>query len=261
MVIIKSIWSGDISLSFLDVPVRLGSRVKDSSPELHQVRRGDGSPVRYRRVAEADGPDGPEVPSLDIVKAYTAPNGSLVMLTPEELKFGYDKRVSVITFAGEGDVPPLSSKSAYWVEPAKSGARAYALLAHSLQVSGKVAIVEFAMRESMSIAVLRAVDGYLAIETLEFDSDLLKPDFAAPANTASEAEQGLMLQMIEGMSAGYDHAAQADRTAEAKMALIQGKIERGEVTAAPARPGGAPPQDLTAMLTAAVEAQKARAAA
>jgi DNA end-binding protein Ku len=258
----KSIWSGGISLSFLNVPVALGSRTQDAGPELHQARRQDGSRIKFKRVSESDF-DGPEVPYRDVVKSYAAPDGSLVLLEPEELKRAHEKTIGVITFTDASDVPPLAAKTAYWAQPGKEpgAGKAYALLAHSLQASGKVAIVKFAMRENMTVAVLRSVDGYLAVEPLEFDSNLVTPDFAAPENTATEADQGLMLQMIESMSGKYDHAAQPDVNAEAIMAVVQRKLENGEVREAPLPPvradAGAP-ADLTAMLRASVDAQKAK---
>ena len=263
----RSIWSGSISLSFLNVPVSLGSTTHDSGPELHQVRRQDGSRIRYRRYAEADGPDGPEVPYIDVVRGYVAPDGPLVTLTPGEMRQKHDKTVSIVTFTSADGIPPLASRPAYWVEPDRkqpNAAKAYALLADSLQASGKVAIVKFAMRDSVAVAVLRPVDGYLAVEPLEFAANLVKPDFAAPENTATEAERKLMLQVIDSMSGEYDHAAQADQSAETTMALIQSKIERGDVREtplSPARADAGAPQDFTAVLQAAVEAQKAKAPA
>jgi DNA end-binding protein Ku len=257
---VKSIWSGSISLSLLNMPVKLGTATQDAGLELHQVRKSDGSRIKYRRVAEADGPDGAEVPYHEVVKGYTAPDGSLVTLDQRDFKSAYgekNRQAELVMFTDSANVPPMAVKSAYWVQPDKGGEKTYALLAGALQQTGKVAIVRYAMRDREAMAVLRPHDGYLSLETLEWDSGLVRPDFAAPAMSASQDEQNLALRLIESMDGKYDHAAQTDKSSEAVMTIIQGKIERGEVKAPAPRPDNAgAPADLTATLLASVAAQK-----
>lgn len=257
----RSIWSGAISLSLLNVPVKLGSSSKDNTLGLHMVRRSDGSRVKFTRTAEADGK---EVGWDEIVKGYEAADGSLVLLEKTDFQAAYGEKnrvAELLMFTDAANVPPMAVKSAYWVAPALSGAKTYALLAGALQAAGKVAILTFAMRERVSVAVLRACDGYLALEALEWDADMVRPDFAAPPDTATQDERELAATLIASMTAKYDHAAQADASAEAVMTVIQGKIERGEVIAGPPRPDNAgAPMDLMATLTAAVAAQKAATA-
>jgi DNA end-binding protein Ku len=259
---LRSIWSGAISLSLLNVPVKLGSATQDNHLGLRMVRKSDGSRIKFTRVSETDGK---EVPWHEIVKGYDAPDGSLVLLEKKDFQEAYGEKnrvAKLIMFADAADVPPMAARSAYWVQADKGGEKTYALLASALQATGKVAILAFAMREREAMAVLRPVDGYLSLEALEWDADLLRPDFAAPANTATAAEQELALTLIETMSGKYDHAAQTDSSAEAVMAVIQGKIERGEVRPAPAAPNAATgPADLMAVLQAAVAAKKAEAPA
>lgn len=258
----RSIWSGAISLSLLNVPVKLGSTTQDNHLGLRMVRKSDGSRVKFTRVSEADGK---EVPWDEIAKGYDAPDGSLVILEKSDFTEAYGEKnrvASLLMFTDAANVPAVAAKSAYWVQPDKGGEKTYALLAHTLRASGKVAILTFAMRERESVAVLRAHDGYLSLEALEWDADLIRPDFAAPANTATKGEQELALNLVETMTGQYDHTTQTDRSTEAVMAVIQGKIERGEVRAPAPRPDDATtgPQDLMATLQAAVEAQKAQKA-
>jgi DNA end-binding protein Ku len=259
---VRSIWTGAISLSLLNIPVKLGSASKDNSLGLRQVRASDGSQIRYRRVAEAD-LSGPEVPWHEIVKGYDAPDGSLVLLEKSDFQEAYGEKNRVarlLMFTDASNIPPMAVKSVYWVQPEKGGEKPYALLASALQAAGKVAVISFAMRERVAVAVLRPQDGYLSLEALEWNADLLRPDFAAPADTSTEAERGLAAQMIESMSGKYDHSAQADTSTEALMAVIQGKIERGDVRSPAPRPDNVgAPQNLEEILRASVEAAKPKA--
>src|SRR5918995_186728 len=63
----RAIWSGSISFGLLNVPVKLYSAVSSQRVSFRELREGDGSRVRHKRVAEEDGK---EVPYEKIVKGY-----------------------------------------------------------------------------------------------------------------------------------------------------------------------------------------------
>jgi DNA end-binding protein Ku len=255
---VRSVWTGAIEvIAGLNMPIKLGSATKDNKLGLHMVRKSDGSRVKQQYIAEKDGE---EVPFDKSAKGYDAPDGSLVILDKPDFEkaFGPKNRVAtVLMFTDEANIPPMAAKTAYWVQPDIGGEKTYALFADLLQSTGKVAVLTFAMRQREAVAVLRPHDGYLALESLEWDTDILRPDFAAPPQTASDTDRELASQLIATMDGKYDHAAQIDRSAESLNTVIQEKIEAGQVVAPPPRPDNVgAPQDLTAMLTAAVNAQK-----
>jgi DNA end-binding protein Ku len=259
----RSIWTGAISFSLINIPIHLGSTTKDNGLSLRLVRMSDGSRIKYPKIAEADGK---EVPWHEIGKGYDAPDSSLVVLSHDEVKNAHGPQnhvATVLMFTDASSVPPLAVKTSYWVEPEANGAATYALLAGALQDAGKVAVVKFSMRDRESRAILRAHDGYLALETLEWDANMLRPDFPAPPMTASETDQKLAAKLIADMTGKYDHSAQANTSDEAVMSIIQGKIETGQVIK-PAVSSDAPrrgmPANLTAALQASVDAQKKTAA-
>lgn len=259
----RSNWTGALSVSLVNLPIKLGSTTKNNSLDLHMVRKADGSRIKFLRVAEADvSQSGPlkEVPWNDITKSYEAADGSLVILNKDELATPTNKVAEVETFTDEMNIPPMSAKNTYWVQPDLGGDKVYALLATALQETGKVAVLKFAMRDRESQAVLRARDGYLTLEVLEWDADLIRPDFPAPADTASEQDHQLVKRMIEDMTTKYDHTAQTDTYAEHVMEIVNSKIDAGDFIKPPATvTKGRMPVDLTAALQASVDAQKAKA--
>lgn len=229
----QSIWTGAITLSKLQMPVRLGSSSRDNEMGLHLVRKADGSKIRFTRVAAADGK---EVAWADTAKGYDAPDGSVVILEDDDFKeaFGPKNRVAELVMFTDGDsIPRTAADKSYLCQPDRGGEGAYALLASTLQRTGKVGIVTFAMRQRVSMAVLRAEEGYLYLEKLKWHSDMLQPDFKAPESTASEEEQALALKLVESMSGKFDYEGSVDTSAEALNAIIQAKIEKGDVIAAP----------------------------
>jgi DNA end-binding protein Ku len=62
---VRAIWKGAISFGLVTIPVKLYSATEEKDVTFHQVRRSDGSRIKYKRVAAADGE---EVQYVDIAK-------------------------------------------------------------------------------------------------------------------------------------------------------------------------------------------------
>src|SRR6266700_116623 len=77
----RTIWKGSISFGLVSIGVKLYSATEEKDVSFHQVRRTDGSRIRYRRIAEADGE---EVSYSDIAKGLELPSGETVILTDED---------------------------------------------------------------------------------------------------------------------------------------------------------------------------------
>ena len=78
----RAIWKGAVSFGLVSIGVKMYSATEERDVSFHQVRRSDGSRIRYRRVAEADGE---EVAYSDIAKGYSLPSGETIVLTDEDL--------------------------------------------------------------------------------------------------------------------------------------------------------------------------------
>ena len=77
----RTIWKGAVSFGLVTIPVRLYSATEEKDVAFHQVRRSDGSRIKYKRVAAADGE---EVPYSEIAKGYELPSGEVVVLTDDD---------------------------------------------------------------------------------------------------------------------------------------------------------------------------------
>src|SRR3954453_23871875 len=79
----RAIWSGSISFGLLNVPVKLYSAVSKKNVSFRELRASDGSRVRHKRVAEADGKD---VAYEDIVKGYEITPEQYVVVTKDDFE-------------------------------------------------------------------------------------------------------------------------------------------------------------------------------
>lgn len=78
----RATWKGAISFGLVTIPVQLFTATEEHDIPLRQVHEKDGSRVRQRRVCEAEDV---EIPYQEITKGYEAPDGSMIMLSDEDL--------------------------------------------------------------------------------------------------------------------------------------------------------------------------------
>src|ERR1700750_1835168 len=142
----RAIWKGAVSCGLVSIGVKMYSATEERDVSFHQVRRSDGSRIRYKRIAEADGE---EVAYADIAKGYTLPSGETVVLTDEDfadLPLPTARVVDVLQFVPLEQIDPIYFAKSYYLEPESSAVKPYVLLREALEDSGMVGVVNGALR-------------------------------------------------------------------------------------------------------------------
>jgi DNA end-binding protein Ku len=248
------------------IPVKLYAATEQRDVAFRQVHAEDGGRVQYRRFCSLDGQ---EVAYSDVAKGYELATGDVVVLTDDDLKelpLATAKRIDVLHFSPAGQLDPILSNKAYYLEPEPPGVRAYALFRDALERSGRVAVAKVAIRQREALAALRVRDGVLVLETLLWPDEVRQPDFKFLDEDVDVRSQELKMaaSLIDTMTEDFDPSLYKDAYREALEALVQAKIEGNEVVrpvgqaAAADSDGG--PADLAATLRASVEAAKANRA-
>jgi DNA end-binding protein Ku len=257
---VRSIWKGAISFGLVTIPVKLYSATEQKDVSFHQVRRSDGSRIRYKRVSQADGE---EVPYGEIAKGYELANGETVVLTDEDfadLPLTTSRAIDVLQFVPLEQVDPIFFEKSYYIEPDKAGAKPYVLLRDALEESGKVAVVKVALRNRESLATLRVREGVFVLETMLWPDEVRKPDFSFLDEDIEVRPQELAMagSLIETLSGDFDPSEYKDSYREALQEVIEAKIAGHEVKQPEqAQPTSGTVVDLMAALRASVEAAKA----
>jgi DNA end-binding protein Ku len=259
----RSIWKGTVSFGLVTIPVRLYSATEERDIAFHQVRRSDGSRIKYKRVAAADGE---EVPYAEIAKGFELPSGETVVLTDEDfadLPLVSQKTVEVLQFVPLEQVDPIYFNRSYFLEPDKTGVKPYVLLREALDKSGRVAVVKVALRQRESLACLRVRDDVLVLETMLWPDEIRTPDFATlDGEVEVKAQEVKMAQsLIEALSGDFDPDEFTDGYRVALERLIEAKADGHAVVApAAADTDTGTVLDLMTALRASVDAaKKARA--
>lgn len=260
----RAIWKGAVSFGLVNIPVKLYSATEDRDVSFRQVHAADGGRVRYRRVCSACEQ---EVAYADVAKGYEMETGEMVVLTDTDfadLPLPTAKTVELLAFVPAEQLDPVAFAKPYYLEPDKTGIKAYSLMRDALRESGRVALVKVAIRSREALAVLRPRDDILIMQTMVWPDEVRAAEFESLSEpvTASKAEQDIAQTLIEAMSADFDADAYTDRYREALTELVAAKASDGEVQLPGPAPEAAPVVDLVAALRASVEAaKKARAGA
>ena len=255
----RSIWKGAISFGLVAIPVKLYSATEEKDVTFHQVRRSDGSRIKYKRVAAVDGE---EVAYGDIAKGYELPGGETVVLTDEDfrdLPLTTNRAIDVLQFVPLEQLDPIYFAKSYYVEPDKTGTKSYVLLRDALERSGKVAVVKVALRNRESLAALRVREGVFVLETMLWPDEVRVPDFGFLSETVEVRDQELAMagSLIDTLTGDFDAAEWKDSYRDALQAVIDAKVAGRAVVQAPdAQPTSGTVVDLMAALRASVEAAK-----
>ncbi len=265
----RAIWSGSISFGLLNVPVRLYSAVSKQTVRFRELREGDGSRVKHKRVAESDGK---EVPYEKIVKGYEYAPDQYVVLTRDELAELEPQRsraIEIQDFVDLDDIDPIYFEQPYYLGPDRGAERAYALLVAAMADARKVAIARFVLRNKEHLAAIRPMDDVLTLTTMRFHDEVTSPrdldgevfEEAKPKKP-EKRELEMAKQLIDSLTSEFEPGKYRDEYREELLDLLERKAEGKEVVSAPTeepKPTKAP--DLMAALEESLAAVKGEEAA
>ena len=257
----RAIWNGAISFGLVNIPVKLVTATQSKSVRFREIRRGDNSRVRHRKVAAADGE---EVTSDQIVKGYEIAPDRYVVIDPEELKALDPERsraIDIEDFVDLADIEPLQYESSYYLVPGDVSGKSYELLRRAMEETGKAGVARFTLRSKQYLAVLRPVGKALAVSTLLYHDEVVSPeqlDGLPDDVEVADRELTMATSLIESMTADWDPTRYDDEHRKRVLELIEAKADGEDVARAPdtEREAG-DVVDLMAALEASLSAAKA----
>lgn len=228
----KAIWKGAINFGLVNIPVKLYSATEQSNLDLDMVDSRDMAKVRFQRVNETTGK---EIKWENIAKAYML-DGNYIMLDDadfEEAAPEKSKIIEVNHFIDEDEIDTIYFENSYYVEPEKSGEKAYALLREALTKSGKVGIAQFVMRTAEALAVLKPLDNILVLSKIRFAQEIRsREEFKLPEKSmVKPAELEMALTLINQYTEPFNIEKYKDEYASALLKVITEKAsgKKGKV--------------------------------
>jgi DNA end-binding protein Ku len=254
----RPIWTGSIGFGLVNIPIKLFSAVTDSSLDLDMLDKKDQSNIKFKRVNESTGR---EVPYENIVKGYMY-HDHYVILEPEDFLAADAKKtktIEIMNFVESDEVDSIYYEQPYYIEPAKNGERAYALLRDALKASNKIGVSTFVMRNKESLAIIKPYGKALVLNRMRFEEEIRSLDDLnlPPIEKRKPKEQEMAKQLIEQLTEKFDISAYKDTYTEKLMKIIKAKAT-GKKPKAPAKLKvvHTKSDDLMGMLKASLDKKK-----
>ncbi len=234
----RSIWKGAVSFGLVNIPVKLYSATQQSNLNLDMVDRRDMGKVRFKRINESTGK---ELTMENIGKAYKY-NGEYILLDDEDFEAASPEKSKIIevnNFVKEDEIDTIYFENSYYIEPEKSGEKAYALLREALTKSGKVGLAQFVLRTAATLSVLKPMKDVLVLSKIRFAEEIRSTEEikVPPKSLVKTEEIKMALTLIDQYTAPFDITKFKDEYAAALMKVIEdrasgkkGKIRKLKIT-------------------------------
>ncbi len=256
----RPIWTGAIGFGLVNIPIKLYSASQSSSLDLDMLDKTDHANIKFLRVNEKTGK---EVKWESIVKGYKY-NDDYVILDDKDFEAASAKKtktVEISDFVKEEEISSIYYETPYYLEPDKSGTRAYELLLEALKKTKKVGIATFVMRSKESLAVLRPDKSVLVLNRIRFEEDIRDPkELTLPDNTSIKpAELQMAVSLINQLSGKFDLSKYKDTYREELLKVIHAKAKGQKIKVPEMKIVHSKTQDLMSQLKASLDVKRKKA--
>ena len=222
----RSIWTGAISFGLINIPVKLFSAVEDSSIDFDMLDKKDHSNIHFKRVNASTGK---EVSYSNIVKAYKM-GARYVVLDEKDFESAdavKTKTIEIINFVNEEEIDPIYYEQPYYLEPEKTGVKAYALLRDSLKASGKVGVATFVMRNRESLATIKPLEKGIVLNRIRFEEEIrdINELKLPPVSKGTKKEMQMADRLIDQLTEKFDISKYKDTYSAKLMHIIKQKAK------------------------------------
>lgn len=253
----RAIWTGSIGFGLVNIPVKLYSAVHDSSLDLAMLDAKDHANIRFKRVNEHTGK---EVPWNNIVRGYKFEDKYVVLDKKDFEKAAPEKtkHIEITQFADESEIDSAYFESPYFLEPDKTGTRAYSLLHEALAKTKKVGIGLFVMHNREHVAVIKSADGVLMLNRIRFAEELRSSkELNIPHTKAKPAELKMATTLIDQLTEPFDISKYKDDYTGKLLKIIKAKSKGKDIPFKPMKVVHSTTRDLMDQLKASLSKRKA----
>ncbi|MER5327068.1 Ku protein [Streptosporangium roseum] len=203
----KAIWKGTISFGSINIPIALYKATEEHGDlDLHQVNVKNGSSVRHKRWCEEEDW---EIEYRKVAKGYQHPDGREIVDDKDlaRLPLPDKKRINVLASVDEGSIDPMLFGQAYYIggtDPFTD--QWYVLFRDALRESGQVAVTRVTIDARECLAVLRAHDDLLVLQTMSWPEEVRRPVGIAPRGdiTVRPEELKMAMHLMDVLSVGFN---------------------------------------------------------
>jgi DNA end-binding protein Ku len=254
--IMRAIWSGSIGFGLVNIPVKLFSAIQQSELDLDMLDKKDHSNIKFQRI---NANTGKQVAWENIIKGYKI-DDRYVILTDEDFEKASPektKTIDIMEFVDETEIDSMYYETPYYLQPDKSGVRAYALLRDALKKTGKVGLGSFVLRNRESLLLIKPYEDLLVLNKIRFAEEIKETDeVKIPAATVKPAELKMAVQLIEQLTQEFDISRYKDSYSDKLMKLIKDKAKGKKIAKPTMKVVHSRTRDLVAQLKASLGSKR-----
>ena len=254
-------WKGTISFGLVSIPVELRGAVQSDHVSFRMLHAEDLAPVRYERVCERDGEP---VPWKEIVKGYEYAKGKYVILSEEDFRaaaLASSKAIDILDFVRADEIDERYFDTPYYVVPAKSGEKGYALLREAMRTTGSVGVGKLTMHQKQHLAAIKTVGEAMMLETMRFANELVDAtQLSFPsADIVRPQELNMATQLVANLAEPFQPEKYTDDYRANLMKIIRAKMKGQKIEMVePEEQESTKVIDLMSRLQASLEQSSAR---
>ena len=248
----KAMWTGSIGFGLVNIPIKMFSAVQDSSLDLDMLDKKDHANIRFKRVNENTGK---EVPWENIVKGYQVDEKYVVLEKADFEKASPEKtkHIEITQFVDEAEIDSTYFEVPYYIEPEKSGTRAYGLLREALSKTGKAGIGEFVMHNREHLCIIKALGNVLVLNRIRFPQEIRSPkDLNLPASHSKPGELKMAVDLIKRQTKPFNINKYKDEYTAKLLKIIRAKSKGRAVPFKPMKVVHSGTKDLMEQLKASL---------
>lgn len=235
----RSLWKGFLGFGLVSIPVKLYVATEKKDLKFRYLHKECMTPVQYQKRCPTCNKD---LEKHEIVYGYEYQKGRFVVLNEEDfarIPLESTRSVDILNFVDLNQVDPLYFDKSYYLEPGDGGNKAYSLLMHAMEATGKVAIARVVIRTKETLAAVRVKDKVLVMETMFYPDEVRSyAGLSLPGDDVKvhENETKMAINLIENLSVDFEPSQYQNRYRQALQEMIDAKIAGQEVEVSPQVP-------------------------
>ena len=168
---VRSFWSGTITFGLVSIPVDLVSAVRARQTAMKLIDKEGHALGRQYYCSK----EGTKLSNDDLVRGYETESGEMVEITDAEFESVAPEMsgdIELRNFVPLEQIPPMYFNKPYFLAPAGRSAKAYHLLAATMERTGRVGIGSFVMRGHEYLVAIVSDNGVLRADTLRYADEI-----------------------------------------------------------------------------------------
>jgi len=171
---VRSLWSGTITFGLVSIPVNLLSAVRPRRTAMKLVDKDGRALGREYHCSKDDR----ALDADDLVRGYETDEGEMVVVSDEEFESVAPEMsgdIELRRFVPLEQIPPVYFQRPYFLAPAGRSAKAYHLLATTMERTGRAGVGSFVMRGHEYLVAIISDNGVLRADTLRYADEIRTP--------------------------------------------------------------------------------------